>query len=215
MPTALEKARQAPDSMKARILAAARLLFGEYGFHGVTTRMIAKEVGIDISTLHYHWGEKQDLYEAVLTDLSDEISDKLVEIEDLVHGKPLSVRLEVAIDVMCDHLFGNPESANLMLFSHFSKNRLNSEIHTHMTRYLANIAVAMGLAEDKAHIPPQANARVLAVWNSVINFAAGESFFRPMLKLDPQGYSDVVKETLKFILIPAFTQAGTPLRGEK
>ncbi|HCX01220.1 MAG TPA: TetR/AcrR family transcriptional regulator, partial [Syntrophaceae bacterium] len=39
--------------MKARILAAARRIFGEYGFHGTTTRMIASEVGIDISTLHY------------------------------------------------------------------------------------------------------------------------------------------------------------------
>lgn len=212
MSTTLEKARQAPDSMKAKILGAARILFGEYGYHGVTTRMIAKEVSIDISTLHYHWGEKQELYEAVLTDLSDEIREKLVEIEHLVHGKPLTVRLEVAIDVMCDHLFGNPGSANLMLFSHFSKNRLNSEIHTHMTRHLANIAVAMGLAVDKANVAPQANARVLAVWNSVINFAAGESFFRPMLKLDPQGYIDVVKETLKFILIPAFTQKGKEIK---
>lgn len=207
MPTALEKARLAPDSMKAKILCVARKLFGEYGFHGVTTRMIAKQVGIDISTLYYHWGEKQDLYEAVLTDLSDEIHGKLVEIEAMVHGKPLAVRLEVAIDVMCDHLFGNPETANLMLFSHFSKNRITSEIEVRMTRHLANIAVAMGLAVDKAHVPPQANARVLAVWNSVINFASGESLFRPMLKLDPQGYADVVKETLKFILIPAFTRA--------
>jgi TetR/AcrR family transcriptional regulator, regulator of cefoperazone and chloramphenicol sensitivity len=209
MPSALEKARSDPNSMKAKILAAARRLFGEYGYHGVTTRMIAKEVGIDISTLHYHWGEKQDLYEAVLTDLSDEIHRKLVEIEDRVHGRPLAVRLEVAIDIMCDHLFGQPETANLMLFSHFAKNRITSDIDAHITRYLANIAVAMGLAPDKAHVPPQANARVLAVWNSVINFAAGESFFRPILKLDPQAYVDVVKETLKFILIPAFT------RGEK
>jgi len=192
--------------MKARILAAARKLFGEYGYHGVTTRMIAKEVGIDISTLHYHWGEKQGLYEAVLTDLSDEIRAKLIEIEGIVHGQPLEVRLEVAIDVMCDHLFGNPESANLMLFSHFSKNRISGAVDDRITRHLANIAVAMGLAVDKAQVPPQANARVLAVWNSVINFAAGESFFRPMLKLDPQGYVDVVKETLKFILIPAFTR---------
>jgi len=206
MATALEKARSAPDSMKARILAAARKLFGEYGYHGVTTRMIAKEVGIDISTLHYHWGEKQGLYEAVLTDLSDEIRAKLIEIEGIVHGQPLEVRLEVAIDVMCDHLFGNPESANLMLFSHFSKNRISGAVDDRITRHLANIAVAMGLAVDKAQVPPQANARVLAVWNSVINFAAGESFFRPMLKLDPQGYVDVVKETLKFILIPAFTR---------
>ena len=171
-------------------------------------RVVTKEVGIDISTLHYHWGEKQELYEAVLTDLSDEIRAKLVEIEDLVHGKPLAVRLEVAIDVMCDHIFGNPESANLMLFSYFSKNRLTSDIDVRLTRHLANIAVAMGLAVDKSQVPPQANARVLAVWNSVINFAAGESFFRPLLRVDPQTYVQVVKETLKFILIPAFTQKG-------
>jgi TetR/AcrR family transcriptional regulator, regulator of cefoperazone and chloramphenicol sensitivity len=209
MRSALEKARRDPDSMKARILAAARRLFGEYGYHGVTTRMIAKAVGIDISTLHYHWGEKKDLYEAVLTDLSDEIHRKLVEIEDLARGRPLSVRLEVAIDIMCDHLFGNPETANLMLVTQFSKNRITSETDSHISRYLANIAVAMGLAQDKASVPPHANARVLTVWNSVINFAAGESFFRPILRLDPQAYLQVVKETLKFILIPAFT------RGEK
>lgn len=45
--------------MKARILAVARKIYGEYGFHGTTMRMIAKEVGIDISTLHYHWGKRR------------------------------------------------------------------------------------------------------------------------------------------------------------
>ena len=59
LPTALEKARQDPDSMKARILAAARRIFSQYGFPGATTRAIAKEVGIDISTLYYHWGGKR------------------------------------------------------------------------------------------------------------------------------------------------------------
>jgi TetR/AcrR family transcriptional regulator, regulator of cefoperazone and chloramphenicol sensitivity len=205
MPSALEKARQYPESMKGKILVAARRLFGEYGYHGVTTRMIAKDVGIDVSTLYYHWGEKQDLYEAVLTDLNDEISDKLTEIERIVGGKPMEVRLEVAIDVMCDHLFQNPEASNLMLFSYFSKTRIRTQLDTRMTEHLANIAVAMGLALDKSNIPPQANARVLAVWNSVINFASGESFFRPLLNLDQKEYVKVVKETLKFILIPAFT----------
>lgn len=206
MASALEKARQDPESMKARILVAARRLFGEYGYHGVTTRMIAKAVGIDISTLYYHWGEKQDLYEAVLTDLSDEIRGKLIEIETMVRGKPLAERLAVAIEVMCDHLFANPESANLMLFSHFSKNRITTALDARVSRHLANIAVAMGLAVDKAHVPPQANARVLAVWNAVINFAAGENSFRPMMQLDRQAYVAVVKETLRFILIPAFTR---------
>ena len=53
---------------------------------------------------------------------------------------------------------------------------------------------------------PVANARVLAVWNSVVNFAAGEDLFRPILNVDRQAYLAVVKETLKFILLPAFTR---------
>jgi len=69
MPSRLERARQDPNSMKAKILAAARRIFGEFGYSDTTTRMIAKDVGIDISTLYYHWGEKQDLYEAVLVDV--------------------------------------------------------------------------------------------------------------------------------------------------
>ena len=44
--TPLEKARRDPESMKARILKIARQLFGEYGYHGTTTRMIAQRVGI-------------------------------------------------------------------------------------------------------------------------------------------------------------------------
>ena len=80
MPSALEKARQDPNSMKARILAAARRIFGEYGYSETTTRRIAKNVGIDISTLYYHWGEKQDLYEAVLQDVSEEIQSRLNQV---------------------------------------------------------------------------------------------------------------------------------------
>ena len=116
------------------------------------------------------------------------------------------MRLAVAIDVMSDYLFHNPEAANLMLFSYFVKTRTRSDLDTRMTEHLANIAVAMGLALDKTHVPPQANARVLAVWNSIINFASGENYFRPMLNLDRASYLEVVKETLKFILIPAFTR---------
>ena len=81
MASSLEKAKQNPDSMKAKILTAARKIFGEYGFHGTTTRMIAKAVEIDISTLYYHWGEKGDLYEAVITDINDGLRQKLIDVE--------------------------------------------------------------------------------------------------------------------------------------
>jgi len=211
MPSRLERARQDPNSMKAKILAAARRIFGEFGYNDTTTRMIAKDVGIDISTLYYHWGEKQDLYEAVLVDVGDEIQQKLNDIEHHVSGQSLARRLEVALDMMCDYLFSHPEVPNLILFGYFNKTRHGLTLDLRMSKYVSNIAFAMGLSEDKANVSIQAKARILAVWNTVLNFISGENFFRPMLDTNREDYIKVVKETLKFILVPAFTaeKAGT------
>lgn len=206
MPSRLEKARQDPASMKARILASARRKFGEFGYGATTTRMIAKDVGIDISTLYYHWGEKQDLYEAVIADITDEIRSRFQEIERAVKGKSVSVRLQIAIDVMCDYLFTHPEVSNLILFGYFNRDQQGVTLHVKMAEYVSVIAVAMGLAENKQQISVQAKARILAVWNSVLNFISGENFFRPMLDVEREQYLAVVKETLKFILVPAFTR---------
>ena len=205
MPSRLEKARRDPASMKAKILAAARRIFGEFGYNDTTTRMIAKEVGIDISTLYYHWGEKQDLYEAVIMDISEEIQGKLNEIEEEVSGQSLTARLEIAIDIMCDYLFSHPEVSNLILFGYFSKTHHGVTLDISMSKYIANIAFAMGLSQDKKTTSVQAKARILAVWNTVLNFISGETFFRPLLDANHDQYMQVVKETLKFILVPAFT----------
>lgn len=206
MSTPLEKARKDPDSMKARILSAARDLFAEYGYHGVTTRMIAKQVGIDISTLHYHWGDKENLFEAVVEDLNDEVAVKLKEIEKIVRGKSLTYRLEVAIDVMCDYLFQNPAVAKLMMFSQFMKTRTPGDMNQRFFDMVSNIAIAMGLAPSKDKVTTIANARVLAVSNAIYSFAAGREFMRDMLKIDDKTYNDAIRETLKFILVPAFTK---------
>jgi len=206
MPSPLEKARQDPESMKARILASARRLFGEYGYSSTTTRMIAGNVGIDISTLYYHWGEKLDLYEALIIDLNDEIQVKFEEVEQQARGKSLSERLEISIDILTDYLFANPEVSNLILFGYFNKTQTESIPNIKIGDYTSGIAVAMDLAEDKAHVPVQAKARILAVWNCVLNFISGENFFRPILNVNHNGYQKVVKETVKFMMVPAFTK---------
>ncbi|MBF0101803.1 MAG: helix-turn-helix transcriptional regulator [Desulfobacterales bacterium] len=192
--------------MKATILTEARRLFGEYGYHGTTTRMIAKAVGIDISTLYYHWGEKKDLFEAVLTDIDQEIEDKLKEIEKQVRGKSIKVRLEVAIDVMCDYWFSKPEVSNLIINRYISKTRHDLSFDLKVPEYISNIAIAMKMAFDKQSIAIADKAKIIAVWNSVFNFVSGENYFRPLLNISHDDYIQVVKDTLKFILLPAFTK---------
>lgn len=41
-------------------------MFAELGFSGVTTRMIAREVGIGIATLYHHFPDKESLYLAAI-----------------------------------------------------------------------------------------------------------------------------------------------------
>src|SRR6266481_8376584 len=75
MRSALEKAREAPASTKARILAAAEEVFAVKGFAGASTREIAGKARVNISSLHYHWESKETLYFAVFQNIYDRILD--------------------------------------------------------------------------------------------------------------------------------------------
>ena len=213
MATPLEKARKDPDSMKARILQVARRIYGEYGFHGTTTRMIARKVGIDISTQYYHWGEKGNLYEAVILDINEDLRKKLMEVEAVIHGLPLAQRMDISIDRMTDHLFQHPEISNLILFRYFGKTRQETSLDFKVPEFISDIARSMGLCQDKKSVPTPIKMQVLAMMNAIHNFISGENFFRPMLKIDRGEYMVSAKETLKFILIPAF--AGKEAEGSK
>ena len=203
--TTLEKAKKDPESMKARILAVARRIYGEYGFHGTTMRMIAKEVGIDISTLHYHWGEKKDLYEAVIIDINNDLGKKFIEVERIIHGRPLQERIAIGIDTMVDYLFLHPEISNLVLFRYFGKIRHEELVDLKVPEFTIDIVRSMGLKQDKENIS-FSMAAVLTIMNSIHSFISGENLFSPMVTQSKDEYITIVKETLKGIFIPAFTQ---------
>jgi AcrR family transcriptional regulator len=205
MATPLEKARKDPESMKARILKAARRMFGEYGYHGTTTRMIAQEVGIDISTLYYHWGEKGDLYESVILDINTDLRTHLAQVETVIHGLPLARRMEIAIDRVTDFLFECPEISNLILFQYFRKTRKEPNLDFHVPDFISDIARSMNLCKPHDPVPTGASMKVLAMMNAIHNFISGEDFFREMLQLKREEYINRSKDTLKFMLIPAFT----------
>jgi AcrR family transcriptional regulator len=190
--------------MKAKILLEARRVFGRYGYHGATTRIIAREVGIDVSTLYYHWGEKSDLYEAVISDVTEDLRQQLRIVEKLIHGRPLRERMAKAIEMMTDYLFEHPEIPNLIFFRYFSQTRLEMQLDARVPELFVDIARSMGLADAEGHVSVSTKMRVLAMGMANCNFVSGEDFFRSMLDLDPEEYIPLVKETLKFILIPAF-----------
>ena len=55
-----------PDETRNEILKAAEESFAMAGFTGATTREVAARAGVNVATLHYHFGNKEGLYRAVI-----------------------------------------------------------------------------------------------------------------------------------------------------
>jgi AcrR family transcriptional regulator len=59
---------------KDRLIAAGIRLFSRYGYEATSTRMIAREAGVNIGTIAFHFGNKEQFYRAVLEFAAEDIS---------------------------------------------------------------------------------------------------------------------------------------------
>lgn len=50
------------ETTKELLLVTAGKLFARFGYDGVSTRMITDEAGLKLSSIHYHYGTKENLY---------------------------------------------------------------------------------------------------------------------------------------------------------
>ncbi len=85
---------------KARILDAAETLFMEHGFEATTLRAITASAEVNLASANYHFGSKEDLFQAVLTRRLDPMNQERVALLD---------RLEAAVapEVLpCDRILG-------------------------------------------------------------------------------------------------------------
>jgi len=115
--TALQKARLAPSSTKARILAAAEGVFAAKGFEGASTREIAAKAGVNISSLHYHWESKETLYFAVFQNIYDRIVELVrtalpPHFDQAAAGKSI---VDNAMGRLFDFFADNPNIPKLMV----------------------------------------------------------------------------------------------------
>ena len=65
---------------KSRILDAAEQLFMEHGFEATSLRQLTSSAGVNLAAVNYHFGSKEELFEAVLTRRLDPMNQERIEI---------------------------------------------------------------------------------------------------------------------------------------
>ncbi|MBE7384704.1 MAG: TetR family transcriptional regulator [Leptolyngbya sp. SIO1E4] len=61
---------------KQRILDAAERMFGTHGFDGTTLRSIVRDAGVNLALVNYHFGSKEELYQAVVARMAQPIIER-------------------------------------------------------------------------------------------------------------------------------------------
>ena len=108
----LAKALEDPRSTPARLLDAAEEVFAEQGFGAASTREIARRARVPFGALHYHWGSKQQLSEAVMARLVDWIRDTVVR--NFVPGNTPGAIIDGMVDAFLDALVANRHAVRLL-----------------------------------------------------------------------------------------------------
>jgi AcrR family transcriptional regulator len=79
---------------KTRILDAAEALFMEHGFEATSLRQLTSAAGVNLAAVNYHFGSKEELFQAVLTrrldPMNQERIDLLARYEREAGAKPLT-----------------------------------------------------------------------------------------------------------------------------
>jgi AcrR family transcriptional regulator len=69
---------------KTRILDAAELLFMEHGFEATSLRQLTSAAGVNLAAVNYHFGSKEELFQAVLTRRLDPMNQERIDLLDRV-----------------------------------------------------------------------------------------------------------------------------------
>ncbi len=117
-----EPARRAPEKersaerTKQKLLEAGKRAFAAHGLHGATVQRIADDAGVNVSLISHHFGGKEALYRACLSQFSEM---RLASLDR--HLSPpksvadLRARLEILIHELLELHLAEPEIVTILM----------------------------------------------------------------------------------------------------
>ena len=141
----LEMALDDPSSPPGRILQAAENIFAEQGYKAATTREIAKRAGVNLASIHYYWGSKDELCYAVIHHVMTRITELTKGLLDLPDGD-LEGGIRNIVGKLVDIFADNPNYSRLL--QHRTLEGISAEIGKQLFLPILNIGLGF-IRENK------------------------------------------------------------------
>jgi AcrR family transcriptional regulator len=164
-----QRRSQADRSASAQIalVAAASAVLAERGFGRATTSGIAEQAGVTTGALHHHFATKEDLFIAVLDDVSARVLQLLVALEERPGEDLASTLIEALWSVYGGGQYWAVWEINIGWRSDPVLTKRLSE-HREMVRKHLNEAIA-----DNPALSPHAKTTILAMLPFVLSTIRG------------------------------------------
>ena len=99
---------------KEKIVSAASKLFARQGYHGTSTREIARLAGVSENTLFRHFSCKEDLFWTALRSRAEALTQQLGVLKGIRTGDAPSVVLPKIFELLADTVNHKPEVLRLI-----------------------------------------------------------------------------------------------------
>lgn len=104
--------KQEYPEARMRLMLAAKCLFAQHGYDGVSTRMIAQEAQVNLAMISYYFGSKEQLFRALFEELLPRFRGTLLTFREL----PVSCWQKwcMVMDAYVDRILLKPDFAKMM-----------------------------------------------------------------------------------------------------
>jgi len=181
--------------LREEILLAAKHLFIEQGYHGLSMRQIAEAVGVSKAAIYYHFRDKEELFLAILEIYLDEIE----AILDLVQAEGTTCRQQIS--ALVEAILSQPaEQRAVIRLASQEMSQLNAEARqafnkTYHKKFIDKIQAILKAGVESGELKPIDTG--VATWTLL---GMMYPYFYPAHSYDVPSPSDVAEQLLEIYL---------------
>jgi TetR/AcrR family transcriptional regulator len=190
---------------RERILKAAREVFSLCSFNEASTRMVAKQAGVEHPLIHYYFGSKEKLFHAMAESIYDDVTS---EQESWFEGlERMSPRrgFSLFLDRMLDYTLANPDMLQIAALNMVHIGKIE-EVPGH--RFITlNMARMRRTMEER--LPLKGSSReiemfIYSFYSLIVSLIGAKSCHAQLLNMDPSGdeYRAWIKDASMTLFLP-------------